>query len=294
MEYSELELKQIKEKYKLTDEEYIQMYEKCKYVTFYNCIPNQNPTAIFVGGQTGSGKGGIDIYSQREFIKNDVAAAVIDIDVYRALYPKVNEILKEYPTIYTNITAEVTGRIVKQMLEYAIENKYSFIFEGTMKNTEAFETMKRMPKYFNKIIRIMAVPKYESLLTAFERNNEQVNITGYGRFTNVKTHNITYKGLVDTIKIIEEEDKEIIIEVFARGKDMTSPKKIFNSGENKEKPSNILVRERNKAENSISIEKTKERLNKLLFTLRPKDKYEEEQLKKLIDEIEKMTTKMED
>lgn len=285
MEYSENELEKIKQEFELTEQEYEEMYEKCKFVTFYMCDTCEKPTAIFVGGQTGSGKGGIDVYSEQEFLKENKSAALVDIDVYRALYPRASEILKKYPTIYSDITAKVSGRVVKEILQYAIENKYNFIFEGTLRNTEAFETMKAMPNYFNKIVRVMAVPKKESLLTAFERNDEQVNISGYGRFTNVATHNKTYIGVVDTIKIIEKEAKDITIEVFTRGKDMTSPVKVFNSVESKEKASNIII-EKRKEKEAEAGKRAKERLNKLLNNLRPKDKYEEEQLKKLVNEIE--------
>lgn len=192
--------------------------------------------------------------------------------------------MKEYPTIYTNITAETTGKIVKRIIEYAIENKYSFIFEGTLRNTEAFETMKSMPDYFNKVVRVMAVPKIESLLTAFERNDEQVNMSGYGRFTNVETHNITYDGVLNTIKTIEKEDSSIIIEVFTRGKDMTYPIKVFNSKENAGKASDKITEERIKGEKT-ALEFSNQRLQKLLNNLRPKDEYEEKQLDKLIKEI---------
>ena len=57
MEYSDSELENIKRKYELTEEEYKEMYKKCEYVTFYNCTVSDNPTGVFVGGQTGSGKG---------------------------------------------------------------------------------------------------------------------------------------------------------------------------------------------------------------------------------------------
>ena len=284
MDYSDIELEKIKKKFELTENEFEKMYEDCKFVTFYNCTISDNPTAIFVGGQTGSGKGGIDIYSQKEFKNKNISAALIDIDVYRALHPKAEIILKEYPTIYTNITAEITGKIVKNIINYAIENKYSFIFEGTLKNTEAFETMKNMPNYFNKVVRVMAVPKIESLLTAFERNDEQVNISGYGRFTNVETHNKTYEGVLNTVKIIEREARNITIEVFIRGNDMTCPIKIFNSGENERKASDVIIAERiNEKEKTVLTAEI--RLDSLLNNLRPKDKYEEEQLEKLVKEI---------
>lgn len=284
MEYSEIELENIKKKFEPTEDEFKDMLEKCKYVTFYKCEPCEKPKAIFVGGQTGSGKGGIDVYSEQEFLKEGKSAALVDIDVYRALYPRADEILKKYPTIYTDITAKTTGRVVKEILQYAIDNKYNFIFEGTLKNTEAFETMKSMPEYFTKIVRVMAVPKFESLLTAFERNDEQVNMSGYGRFTNVATHNKTYEGVLNTIKTIEESQENINIEVFIRGNDMASPIRAFSTLKDEGKPSDVIKEKRTEGGKG-AIDKAKNRLENLLSNLRPKDKYEEEQLKKLEIEI---------
>ena len=286
MEYSTDELEKIKKKYELTQQEFEEMYKKCKYVTFYNCTISNNPTAVFVGGQTGSGKGGIDVYSEKEFLEKGISAALIDIDVYRALYPRADEILEKYPTIYSDITAKTTGKVVKQIIQDAIDNRYSFIFEGTLRNTEAFETMKKMPNYFNKIVRVMAVPKVESLLTAFERNDEQVNISGYGRFTNVETHNVTFDGMLNTVKIIEQERADITIEVFVRGERMTTPIKVFSSKEQKSNASDEIIKYRHLYEQQ-SLENAYKRLDVLLNNLRPKDKYEEEQLKKLQKEIKK-------
>ena len=286
MEYSTDELEKIKKKYELTQQELEEMYQKCKYVTFYNCTICNNPTAVFVGGQTGSGKGGIDVYSENEFLEKGISAALIDIDVYRALYPRADEILEKYPTIYSDITAKTTGKVVKQIIQDAIDNKYSFIFEGTLRNTEAFETMKKMPNYFNKIVRVMAVPKVESLLTAFERNDEQVNLSGYGRFTNVETHNVTFDGMLNTVKIIEQERPDITIEVFVRGESMTTPIKVFSSQEQKINASDEIIKYRNLYERK-SLENAYKRLDVLLKNLRPKDQYEEEQLEKLQKEIKK-------
>ena len=234
-------IEKIINQYELTDDQFEEMYLKCKYITFYGCESNANPTAVFVGGQTGAGKGGIDVYSEQELLVKNQKAAILDVDIYRALHPYTTEILKKYPTLYTNITAKTTGMILKRIMQYAIDNKYNFIFEGTLKNTEPLETMKKMPDNFVKYVRIMATSNIESLLTAFERNYQQIQVSGYGRFTNVETHNFTYKGVLNTIKAIEISKKDIIIEIFKRGKDMTSPIKIFSSSNSQKKASDVFL-----------------------------------------------------
>ena len=281
-----MEEEKIISNYELSNDQFEEMYEKCKKITFFNCESVKKPTGVFIGGQTGAGKGGIDVFSKQEFIHKNQNAAILDVDVYRALHPYTKEILAKYPTIYTKITAKVTGRILKRIMAEAIENNYNFIFEGTLKNTEALETMKNMPKHYKKIVRVMSTSNTESLLTAFERNYQQIQISGYGRFTNVETHNITYDGVLNTVREIEKTNEKIVIEIFKRGKDMVSPIKIFSSETSKKLASEELVKGRNE-DKQLFIEERELRLNKLLNTLEPKDEYEKEQLKKLKKEFNK-------
>lgn len=285
MNYEE-SLENIKEKYVLTEQQFQEMFEKCKLISFQNCEPSNNPIAVFTGGQTGSGKGGIDVFSGREVMEKGEHMAVLDVDVYRATFPYTKEILKKYPTMYSDITAEVTGKIVNKIIQEAVNNKYNFVFEGTLRNTQPFETLKAMPDYYQKYIRVMAVSNVESLLTAFERNYEQIQLTGYGRFTNVETHNITYNGVLNSIRTIESSNESgIIIEIFKRGKDMVSPVRIYSSKNSNEKlASEVMLEERNKDKEMFKEERSK-RLKKLLETLEPKDEFEKIQLSKLKDEL---------
>lgn len=286
MNTSNENLEHIKEIFKLDEEQFEKMYDNCQYITFFNCKSEKNPTAVFVGGQTGAGKGGIDVYSEKELLEKNQHAAILDVDIYRALHPFAKEILNAYPTLYSDITASVTGRILKRIMNEAINNSYNFIFEGTLRNTEALETMKRMPKNYKRIVRVMATCDTESLLTAFERNYQQINISGYGRFTNVETHNITYDGVLNTIKQIEKSGEDIIIELFTRGKDMASPIKIYSSKDSNKLASEILVIERKKDKDKYVYEREK-RLENLIGILIPKDEYEKIQIKRLEEQVRK-------
>lgn len=226
------DIDKIKKEYKLSKNEYDEMYQNARRIIFRNAKTYENPVAIIIGGQTGAGKGGIDVFSKREFAKNGLDSIVIDVDIYRMLHPKADEIIRKYPTLYTEITGQETSPIAKAILTEAIEKKYNFIFEGTMKNTEVLETMKNMPDCYTKIVRVIATSPKESLLTAFERNEEQINLIGYGRFTNVEVHNTSYDGVANTLKIIEESNVPDRIQVFTRGKDIVSPELVYDSNRN--------------------------------------------------------------
>lgn len=260
------DLELVKKKYKLDEEQFEKMYQQAREMIFGNTKTYDNPTAIIIGGQTGAGKGGIDVFSKREFKENGLESIVIDVDVYRMLHPKAEEIIKKYPTMYTEITGQETGPIAKLLLQEAIQKGYNFIFEGTMKNTEVLETMREMPKKFTKIVRVIATSPKESLLTAFERNEEQVELIGYGRFTNVEVHDFSCEGVAKTLKIIEESNVPDRIQIFTRGKDIVSPDLVYDSecDTNEFKTAYETLVEYRKINEEKMIDTVKERVNTLL------------------------------
>ena len=260
------DLELVKKKYKLDEEQFEKMYQQAREMIFGNTKTYDNPTAIIIGGQTGAGKGGIDVFSKREFKENGLESVVIDVDVYRMLHPKAEEIIKKYPTMYTEITGQETGPIAKLLLQEAIQKGYNFIFEGTMKNTEVLETMREMPKKFTKIVRVIATSPKESLLTAFERNEEQVELIGYGRFTNVEVHDFSCEGVAKTLKIIEESNVPDRIQIFTRGKDIVSPDLVYDSecDTNEFKTAYETLVEYRKINEEKMINTVKERVNALL------------------------------
>jgi len=261
-----MNIEEIKKEYKLNEEQFEEMYQNVRKIVFENAKTYENPTAVIIGGQTGAGKGGIDVYSKKEFKKQNMDSIVIDVDSYRMLHPRGEEIVKKYPTWYNDITAQEVNPIAKKIIKETIDKGYNFIFEGTMKNTEVLETMKNMPKNYNKVVRVIATSPKESLLTAFERNEAQVNKVGYGRFTNVDTHDLSYEGVAKTLKIIEESKVPDRIQIFTRGEDIVSPKLVYDSN-NKNNEYNTayetLVEYRKKDEEKMK-DTIEERLNSIL------------------------------
>ena len=225
----------------------------------------------------------------QEFNKINLKATVIDDDGYRLLHPKAKEILKKYPLLYTEITGVETSLITSEILKEAIEKRYNFIFEGTMKNTRILETMRKMPKEYTKIVRVMATSNIESLLTAFERNEAQIEVVGYGRFTNVLTHNKTYDGVLTSIQEVEKSGVPEVIEIFARTEDITMPKCIYSSKSNNNIYSSAY--EAMKKEREINKESVKETVDKRLADIlnnRNVEKFENIQRNILKEEIKKM------
>ena len=225
----------------------------------------------------------------QEFNKINLKATVIDDDGYRLLHPKAKEILKKYPLLYTEITGVETSSITSEILKEAVEKRYNFIFEGTMKNTRILETMRKMPKEYTKIVRVMATSNIESLLTAFERNEAQIEVVGYGRFTNALTHNKTYDGVLTSIQEVEKSGVPEVIEIFIRTEDITMPKCIYSSKSNNNIYSSAY--EAMQKERELNKESVKETVDKRLADIlnnRNVEKFENIQRNILKEEIKKM------
>ena len=76
------DIEEIKKEYKLDEKQFEEMYQNARKIIFRDAKTYDNPTAIMIGGQTGAGKGGIDVYSKREFRDENLDAVVIDVDFH--------------------------------------------------------------------------------------------------------------------------------------------------------------------------------------------------------------------
>ena len=96
--FSDEEKNEIYRKYKLSEEEHMELYGKIKKIWTMDKTPVDNPVAVIVGGQTGAGKTGLIIYSKKMFADGNVV--VINSDEIKPFHPKSEEIAREYPGEY--------------------------------------------------------------------------------------------------------------------------------------------------------------------------------------------------
>ena len=95
MNYSEKEIEEVLNKYKLTEDEHKKYYEVIKRLWTADQYPVENPIAVIIGGQTGAGKSGLISYSQKMFPDNNVV--IINSDEIKPFHPYGEEIAKKYP-----------------------------------------------------------------------------------------------------------------------------------------------------------------------------------------------------
>lgn len=216
------------EQYKLSEKEHNEIYNIIKKMIFNNVTPVDKPTAIIVGAQPGSGKGSLIGYSKSTFKDNNIV--IITTDDYKPFHPKAGEIAMKHPTKYCEIVEKDSAKWTNEILNYAIKNKYNFIFECTLRNERIIERMKELKENdFNVEVRALAVSYIESLLSAYERYEKQVEARAWGRFFNPLSYNETYKSIPNVIQLIEQSDCYDVLEIYKRGTEIKNPILIYGN-----------------------------------------------------------------
>ena len=90
-------------------------------------------------------------------------------------------------------------------MKKAIDDKHNFIFEGTLKNDRILDRIQELKQNgFNVTVRVLAVPRLESLLTVHERYEKQMEVLTYGRLISIEHHNKAYDGIPAVVDKIEK------------------------------------------------------------------------------------------
>lgn len=242
MNYSEKEIEEVLNKYKLTEDEHKKYYEVIKRLWTADQYPVENPIAVIIGGQTGAGKSGLISYSQKMFPDNNVV--IINSDEIKPFHPYGEEIAKKYPELYTKVTDQESNTWTSKLFEDVRNEKYNLIFEGTMKNNriadEAIPILQGLG--YTVVVRGLAVSGLESRLSIHERYEGQVKHKGWGRLVVPEHHNQTFNGMPNTIEYIEQNGRYDVLEIYTRGKTPDMPVlKYANHNKNTiEKTSQVL------------------------------------------------------
>ena len=276
----------IKDKYKLSEEEHNKIYKEIEKEVFVNSTPQDEPIAIIVGGQPGCGKGGVIAYTKNQVEANGKCIILITTDEYKPYHLNAIEIARKYPTEYVEIVEQDAGPWTGSIMKKAIDDKHNFIFEGTLKNDRILDRIQELKQNgFNVTVRVLAVPRLESLLTVHERYEKQMEVLTYGRLISIEHHNKAYDGIPAVVDKIEKSGL-CTVEVYLRGDEIGKPVKVYSSKEKNERfpTARIALEEYRKSEGKETIKTAKTRVNKLRESF-VKRNAKESELKQL-DELE--------
>ena len=198
----------------------------------------------------------------------------------------MENVARKYPTEYVEIVEQDAGPWTGSIMKKAIDDKHNFIFEGTLKNDRILDRIQELKQNgFNVTVRVLAVPRLESLLTVHERYEKQMEVLTYGRLISIEHHNKAYDGIPAVVDKIEKSGL-CTVEVYLRGDEIGKPVKVYSSKEKNERfpTARIALEEYRKSEGKETIKTAKTRVNKLRESF-VKRNAKESELKQL-DELE--------
>ena len=246
-------------KYDLTQEEYNKCLTMAEIATFMEGETVENPTSIFVVAQPGAGKTGLRSYVVSEAQDNRKLESYIefnpdDISIHHKYY---QEILEEFP----DESYQILQRFVKPALDTylrqrAVELRNNIVQEGTFGTTDGYIEILNFQKNggdaqigklkqdgtretklikgdYNVDINILAVDKFESLLSSYEREQYFRDHGLPPRVVTPEHHDDAYEKMLETIRVVERKQLFDRIRVFKRGYSIDRPELVYVSGDNK-------------------------------------------------------------
>ena len=239
-------------KYDLTEEEFQRCLKTAEMAVFLDVRKSQNPTSIFVVAQPGAGKTGLRSFVEREHNKEPFIEFNPDeIAIYHKYY---KEILEEFP----NESHPILQRFVLPALDNYLRKKgvqlrTNIMQEGTFGSTEGYIKILDFQKNGGKEklgpinengerqevmvhggyqvdINILAVHRFESLLSSYEREQYFIEHGLPPRAVTPANHDRAYNNMLETIKIIQNKQLSDRMRVFKRGEIELEPELVYESG----------------------------------------------------------------
>ena len=181
-----------------------------------------NKQFIFAGGQPGSGKTNLV-----ETIKRDnpnVDFIVIDLDKYRIMHPDFKNIIKQDKSKAAKLTNKFAFSVENEFIRYGLENNLNIINVSTLRNTDLIEeTLKNkiITKGYEIKAYILEVEPEKSYLSAKKRDEEQLKKSNeIPRLVTKEFHDNSYRGMKETIKMLEKLGVKIKICKRAKSKEL--------------------------------------------------------------------------
>jgi Zeta toxin len=187
------------------------------------------PIAVLVGGQPAAGKTGlISVIKQSEPERDFIE---INGDDLRSWHPHYWTLLKQNDVLAADHTQKAVNAWVESLIQAAIRQQRNIIIEGTMRNPDVpFRTATLLKKNDYRVgLYAMAIPFWQSEVRIFERYERQKAQMGYGRFSNLNTHQQAFDSFIGSLEMLLASGT---IDFFkAYGRDMNGLKLIYAHAE---------------------------------------------------------------
>lgn len=192
------------EKDALSPEEHARIFRErvLQESTFDTATSQERPRAIILGGQPGSGKGGLAASVTNE-LQGD--AVTIDPDELRRFHPNVGDFRRETPYTWSGRTHADASQWADELLKETVSDRKNLIFDTTLSNgqwtSELINDLKS--KGYDVEVRAIATSKLESELGVDRRFTQRLDMDGYGRYVPEGARDAIYGKLpasLDTVR----------------------------------------------------------------------------------------------
>lgn len=213
--------------------------------------PQENPRAIIIGGQPGSGKGGLAEKATRELYAQGGGVVVVDVDKLRARHPDNNHLMRENDREAANLTHNDASKWAKRLTNDAIAGRRNLVIDQTSKSPDTLVARTKQLKEagYNVEFRVMAVNAETSQQRIFTRyEKEKAANEGAGRFTPKAVHDEAYIGIPESVAALEREKTVDAISVHDKHQQRFYENKLHNGEWEIQPPGakQALERERNR------------------------------------------------
>lgn len=240
-----------KEKYDLTKEEFQDSLKMAEIAVFMHSKPSEKPRSVFIVSQPGAGKTGLRTYVESSYNTQFIDFDPDEIAIYHKYY---KEILQEYPKESHRLLQKFVLPALDDNLRYkAVLLKNNIMQEGTFASTAGYLRILDFQKNggklpFSKInergeeeelyaegnytidINVLAVDRFESLLSSYEREEDFIQAGLPPRAVTAENHDRAYRNIIETLKQTQERGLYDNINIFRRGKIETQPIKVWEIG----------------------------------------------------------------
>ncbi|MBR6034089.1 MAG: zeta toxin family protein [Clostridia bacterium] len=244
--------------YDLTEEEYQECLLRAEQDIFLEAQSVEHPRSIFVVAQPGAGKTALRTYLVSEAQRSGGFLKFLEFNPDKiALHHKhYSEVIAKHPDHAYRILQKFTGRALDEYLRRrAIDVRCDMMQEGTFASTAAYIDILEFQKNggtapigrigsdglreqrtieggYEIDINILAVNRFESLLSCFEREEFFMEKGLPPRAVTIENHDRAYDRMLETIGIVENRGLFDQMRVFRRGYiEQSPPQLIYSAGD---------------------------------------------------------------
>ena len=178
-------------------------------------IPEQ-PQAILLGGQSGSGKTTIHRIKQKKFQGNIIT---IDGDSYRSQHPNYLALQEKYGKDSVDYTKGFAGQMVERLVDELSKQGYHLLIEGTLRTTQVPRQTAQLlrSKGYQVSLAVIGTKPELSYLSTLIRYEELYAINpNQARATPKKYHDAIVENLVENLRELESDKLFDHIQIYQR------------------------------------------------------------------------------